>query len=255
MDRLIYIASGGAARTLENQAVLSNNMANVSTPGFRAQLAAYRSVPITFQGQDAVDTTRVASLATTSNSKLEQGVNASTGRDLDVAIQGEGWLAVQTPDGEAYTRAGNLQRNAEGLLVTATGRPVLSANGAVIDLGDSQSIAFDQRGGINARPNGGRPRDTQRVAQLKLVNPDPATLVRGDDGLFRSIGPNGQQQAVAAAPQVRVMGRMLEGSNVSASENMVGLIENARRFEMQMKMITDANQNEQKANSILSSSS
>jgi len=253
MDRLIYIASGGAARTLEHQATLSNNMANVSTPGFRAQLAAYRAVPITLQGQDASTTTRVASLATASNSKFEQGTMTSTGRDLDVAIQGEGWLTVQTPEGEAYTRAGNLQRNAEGLLVTATGRPVLAADGAVIDLGDSQGIAFDQQGGINARPNGGRPRDIQRVAQLKLVNPDAATLVRGDDGLFRSMGLTGQAQAVPADPQVRVLGGTLEGSNVSASENMIGLIENARRFEMQMKMIADANQNEQKANSILSS--
>jgi flagellar basal-body rod protein FlgF len=253
MDRLIYIAGGGAARTLEHQAALSNNMANVSTPGFRAQLAAYRAVPITLQGQDAATTTRVASVAATANNKLEQGALQTTGRNLDVAIQGDGWFAVQTPDGEAYTRAGALQRSADGLLVTATGRPVLSAQGEPIDLGDSERIAFDRDGGINARPRGGRPRDVQRVAQIKLVNPDPATLVRGEDGLFRSLGANGQAVAAPADAQVRVLGGALEGSNVSAAENMVGLIENARRFEMQMKMIADANQNEQKANSILSS--
>jgi len=252
MDRLIYVAGSGASRTLEHQAALSNNMANVSTPGFRAQFAAYRAVPITVQGQDPATTTRVATATATANNKLENGPIQTTGRDLDIAIQGDGWIAVQTPDGEAYTRAGNLQRNAQGQLVTATGQLVLSAEGAPIDLGDSETIQFDRNGGINSRPNGGRPRDLQRVAQIKLVNPDPATLVRGGDGLFRSVGANGQAQVTPADPQVRVIGGALEGSNVSAAENMVGLIENARRFEMHMKMVADANQNEQKANSILS---
>lgn len=253
MDRLVYIAAGGAARTLEHQAALSNNMANVSTNGFRAQLAAYRSVPIKFQGQDQATTTRVGTVATTANSSFEQGALQVTGRELDVAIQGQGWFAVQTADGEAYTRAGNLQRNSEGMLTTAAGRLVLSAEGEPIDLGDAETISFDRSGGINAIANGARPQDIQRVAQIKLVTPDDDTLVRGEDGLFRSMNPQGEAQATPANELVQVVGGALEGSNVSAAQTMVGLIQNARRFEMQMKMISDANQNEQKANSILSS--
>ena len=253
MDRVLYIAAGGAARTLEHQAVLSNNMANVSTNGFRAQLAAYRSVPITHQGQNPAATTRVGAVATTANSIFEQGPLQTTGRDLDVAIDGEGWFAVQTPDGEAYTRAGSLQRNLDGMLVTATGRLVLSVEGQPISLVESDRISFDRQGGVNVIAKGARAQDVQRVAQLKLVTPDPASLVRGDDGLFRSFNAQGQAQASPHSALVHVVGGALEGSNVSAVENMVGLIQNARRFEMQMKMIADVNQNEQKANSILSS--
>jgi len=253
MDRLIYIAGGGAARTLEHQAVLSNNMANVSTPGFRAQLAAFRAVPIMHQGQDPITSTRVASVAATANGKFDHGPMQVTGRDLDIAIQGEGWIAIQTPEGEAYTRAGNLQRNAEGMLTTVSGRLVLSAEGQPINLANNEGISFDRNGGINAIPDGGRPQDIQRVAQIKLVNPDAGTLVRGDDGLFRVLDGAGAGQALPADPAVQIMGGALEGSNVSAAETLVGLIQNARRFEMQMKMIADANQNEQKANSILSS--
>lgn len=253
MDRLIYTAASGAARTLEHQAALSNNLANVSTTGFRAQLAAYRSAPVVHPGQDPATTTRVGTVTTTANSVFQQGALQTTGRSLDVAIQGDGWFAVQTPDGEAYTRAGNLQRNADGLLVTNTGRIVLSTEGQPIDLGDSERVSFDKSGGINVIPNGGKARDIQRVAMIKLVNPDAKTLVRGEDGLFRSMSAEGRPQISPANPAVRVVPGALEGSNVSASEMMVGLINNARRYEMQMKMISDANQNEQKANSILSS--
>ncbi len=253
MDRLVYIAASGVARTLEHQAALSNNMANVSTNGFRAQLAAYRSVPITLQGQNPAATTRVGAVAITANSILAQGPLQTTGRDLDVAIDGEGWFAVQTPEGEAYTRAGSLRRDRDGMLVTAKGHLVLSVDGQPIDLADSGRISFDRQGGVNVLAKGARAQDIQRVAQLKLVTPDRASLVRGDDGLFRSLNAEGQAQVSPHSALVSVVGGALEGSNVSAVETMIGLIQNARRFEMQMKMIADVNHNEQKANSILSS--
>ncbi|MDN5936169.1 MAG: flagellar hook-basal body complex protein, partial [Nitrosospira sp.] len=104
MDRILYTASNGAARVLEQQAVIANNLANVTTTGFRKQLAIYRSVPV--QGHAGELPTRVSTVASTPGSNFRQGALAETGRPLDAAIAGEGWFTVQTPNGEAYTRAG-----------------------------------------------------------------------------------------------------------------------------------------------------
>jgi flagellar basal-body rod protein FlgF len=253
MDRLIYTAANGANRILDAQASIANNMANVSTPGFREQLSAYRSVPVTNGSQDPAQTTRVMTVAVTSPSLFEQGSTLSTGRSLDAAIDGQGWFAVRTADGgEAYTRAGNFTRNANGQLVDNQGRAVISADGGVIDLGDADRVSFSRDGGINVIPQGGKARDVQRIAQLKLVNPQVSSLTRGEDGLFRVIDPQGRAQEQVPDAQVRVLGGSLEASNVSAAQAMVKMIENARRYELQMKFISDASSNEQSANSILS---
>lgn len=255
MDHLIYTAANGASRTMEQQAAIANNLANVNTTGFRAQMTAYRAVPvIDGEGADPKTGTRIMTVATTESSKLEQGPVQTTGRSLDVAIQGDGWLVVQTPEGEAYTRAGNLLINAEGQLATATGKVVLSADDQPIEVNGSQDISFDPHGGINILPRGGRPNEIQRTSQLKLVTPESKDLVRGDDGLFRATDNRGRAQAQPHNPLVKVLGGALEGSNASAAESMVDMIKNARRFEMQMKMIQDASQNAQSANSILSAS-
>lgn len=254
MDRIAYIAAGGAARVLEHQAMLTNNMANAGTTGFRAQLAAYRAVPVTGAGQSASQATRTSTVSTTANSLFTAGPIQSTGRDLDVAIAGDGWFVVQTGEGEAYTRAGNFRCNVNGQLVTAAGRLVLSTGDQPIDLGDSEKISVDRNGGINAIPKGGSARDIQRIAQIKLALPEPASLVRGADGLFRAVSAEGKPQRAEANTGVQVMGGALEGSNASATDNMVKLIASARHFEMQMKVVSDAAQNEQRANSILSDS-
>ncbi|CAM5339247.1 flagellar basal body rod protein FlgF [Eoetvoesiella caeni] len=248
MDRIVYTAAGGAARVLEQQAVLSNNMANVSTTGFRAQLANYRSVPLVAeQGLP----TRVGTVTSTPGSNFEQGVMAETGSALDVAITGEGWFSVQTPTGEALTRAGELAVNPQGLLVTQQGHPILSAAGATIEIPDRGTVTFTSDGSITALGAGDRPNDIQMLGQLKLSNPPANTLVRGDDGLFRTEGPNAGP--IQADPRVKMVSGFIEKSNVSAAETMVGLIKNARQFEMQMKVIQDASTNAERANSILSS--
>lgn len=248
MDRIVYTAAGGAARVLEQQAVLSNNMANVSTTGFRAQLANYRSVPLVAeQGLP----TRVGTVTSTPGSNFEQGVMAETGSALDVAITGEGWFSVQTPNGEALTRAGELAVNPQGLLVTQQGHPILSEAGATIEVPDRGTLTFTSDGSITALGAGDRPNDIQMLGQLKLSNPPANTLVRGDDGLFRVEGPNAGP--IQADPRVKMVSGFVEKSNVSAAETMVGLIKNARQFEMQMKIIQDASTNAERANSILSS--
>lgn len=245
MDPLIYTAMSGASRTLEQQAVISNNLANVGTAGFREQLAMYRAVPVV--GRSAELQTRVSTIMSTPGSFMGQGTMVETNHALDVAIAGDGWFVVQTPDGEAYTRAGDFSVSPENVLVSATGRPVLSDDDMPIDVPERGSITFASDGTITALGVGDNPRDIQVLGQLKRVNPDPATLMRSDDGLFRLT----QGQVAPADPQVRIVSGFIEKSNVSPAQAMVGLISNARRFELQMKMIQDASSNADRANTIL----
>lgn len=246
MDRVIYTAAGAAQRVLEQQAVISNNMANVSTTGFREQVAVYRSVPVV--GAPGLPT-RVGTAASTPGSRFQQGVMAETGHALDAAITGAGWFSVLTPAGEAYTRAGAFAVNAQSQLVTQQGMQVLSADGAPVLVPERGSIAFSGDGTITALGAGDNPKDVQIIGRLKLVNPPAGEMVRGDDGFFRvGAGP-----APQADQQVRIVAGFVEKSNVNAAQAMVGMIANARNFEMQMKVIKDASSNDERANSILSS--
>ncbi len=246
MDRILYTASGGAARMLEQQAVASHNLANVNTTGFRQQLAMQRAVPfVADQGLP----TRVATVAATQGSDLSGGPLAETGNPLHVALQGPGWFAVRLPNGEeAYTRAGEFAVNAENQLVTrAHGYPVLSADGEPMEIPDRGTVTFSSDGQLSALGAGDPPNTIQMVGQLKLVNPEAAQLQRGDDGFFRLPG----QAAAQPDPNARIVSGFLEESNVNASQAMVALIENARQFEMQMKVIRDASANAERANGIL----
>ncbi|MFT0546648.1 flagellar basal-body rod protein FlgF [Allopusillimonas ginsengisoli] len=245
MDRLVYTAASGAARVLEQQSVISNNLANVGTAGFREQVAIYRAVPV--DGPPGMPT-RVSTVASTPGSNMRQGVMMETGSALDAAITGAGWFSVQTPGGEAYTRSGEFAVNAQGVLVSLQGQPVLSEDGLPIELPDRASISISGDGQVTALGAGDRPNALQALGRLKLVNPPEADLQRGDDGLFRL--PDG---AVAQAdPQVRMITGFVEKSNVNPAEAMVAMISNARQFELQMKVIQDASTNAERANSILS---
>jgi len=250
MDRIIYTAMSGAARVDEYQAVLSNNMANVSTPGFREQVALYRSVPV-LDGTSLP--TRVSSVTVTPGSSFAMGNMQATGRALDVALAGPGWLAVQTPQGEAYTRAGDLQVGVDGLLQTAQGRPVLSDQNGVIAVPELATLTIASDGTITALGAGDPPNNILNLGRLKLANPPEAALVRGDDGVFRLAQAGGQPAPPwPADPALRVMSGVLESSNASPVKAMVGMIENARRFEMQMQVISEADKNAERANSLLS---
>ncbi|MBK9133904.1 MAG: flagellar basal-body rod protein FlgF [Betaproteobacteria bacterium] len=240
MDRLIYLAMAGAKATMQRQDVLANNLANASTNGFRAELQAFRAVPVLGSGAS----TRVYALESTVGYDDRAGPLQTTGRALDVAPQGRAWLAVQALDGtEAYTRAGSLQVNAEGQLVTPGGLPVLGDGGPIaVPANATLEVASD--GTISATTNGGRPTP---VGRLKLVTPE-APLARGEDGLFRAGGDGGDLPADATA---RLQSGALEGSNVSAVETMVAMIAAARQFEQQMKVLQGAEQREQGAAKLL----
>jgi flagellar basal-body rod protein FlgF len=244
MDRMLYVAMSGAKQAMEQQASVANNMANVSTPGFRAQINSYRAVPVV--GEEMP--TRSFVVATTPGADFTHGPLTETGRALDVAVKGEGWMVVQAPGGgEAYTRVGNLQIGADGQVMTMGARPVVGESGTlVIPPGSTATIGED--GLVTARGAGDPAVGVGEVGRLKLVNPPTADLVRGDDGLFRM--RDGLPPAPADAAVSLVSG-VIEGSNVNPVEAMVAMIANSRSFEMQMKSIQSADTNAQSANKLL----
>ncbi|AOR68455.1 flagellar basal-body rod protein FlgF [Burkholderia stabilis] len=249
MDRLIYTAMTGASQSLDQQAVVANNLANTSTTGFRAQLATYRAVPMNFGDGSTIDptTTRTYVLASTPGADFAPGAITRTGNPLDVAVQGAGWLAVQTADGgEAYTRAGNLHVDENGQLVNASNLPVIG-NGGPISVPPNAEVTIGKDGTVSALMPGDPPTAVAIVDQMKLVNPDPATLTRGNDGLFRTADGN----PADADATVVVTPNSLEGSNVNPVTAMVAMIDNARAFQLQSKLIQTADQNEQTANQLL----
>jgi flagellar basal-body rod protein FlgF len=240
MDRLVYTSMAGAKASLQRQDVLAHNLANVSTQGFRAELAAFRAVPVRGDGAS----TRVAAIETTIGYSTQPGPVQSTGRSLDVAVKGQSWLAVQALDGtEAYTRAGSLDVNPEGLLVTQAGLPV-AGDGGPITVPPNSTVEIASDGTLTARSGNGRPTNLGRI---KLVTPE-GPLTRGPDGLFRAA--DGDLPADAAA---RLQSGSLEGSNVSPVETMVAMIAAARQFEHHMKLLQGAEQSEQSAAKLLGS--
>jgi flagellar basal-body rod protein FlgF len=241
MDRLIYTSMTGAKHLLFRQETLANNLANASTTGFRAETVALRAVPL--RGNEAG--TRVATVETTIGNDFTPGPMQQTGRDLDVAVQGAGWLTVEAGDGrEAYTRAGNLQVSPEGVLQLPNGTPVIGEGGPItVPVNAAITIAND--GTLSAKLAGQKA--TNQVGRLKLVNPPADQLTKGTDGLFRTKDANDAD----ADPNVRIVSGTLEGSNVNVVEAMVGMIAAARQFELQMKLLENAQQNEQKANTLI----
>ena len=244
MDRLIYTAMTGAKHAFLQQAGVANNLSNASTVGYRAMEHRFRAVPI--QGEGAA--TRAFVVDASVANVFEQGPLMATGRALDVAVHGAGWIAVETPEGgEAYTRAGNLQINANGQLQTASGLNILGEGGP-IGIPPDNSVTIAPDGTVSAIPLFGTPNNVNVVARIKLVNPPEDQLKRGDDGLFRlkSGNPADTDETVRLAPET------LEGSNVNPVDSMVSMISLARQFEMQIKMLQTADANANKAGQILS---
>ncbi len=172
----------------------------------------------------------------------------STGRTLDVAVQGKGWLVLAMPDGsEAYTRNGSLQLDVNGVLQSREGIP-LQGDGGPISVPPDVKVAIANDGSVSVIPESGAQNTVNAIGRLKLVNPPETDLVRGADGLFRLAGGN----AAEADPAVKVASGYLEGSNVNAVEQMVSMISLARQFEMQMKLLSNASANDQAASQVIS---
>ncbi|MDR1227585.1 MAG: flagellar basal body rod protein FlgF [Azoarcus sp.] len=241
MDRVIYTAMTGAKSTLGQQAAVAHNIANADSTGFRAELHKMRAVEVQTQAMHTRAFVVDASVA----SDFAPGPLKFTGRELDVAVRGRGWLAVQTPGGdEGYTRNGSLEISANGVLQTREGLPVLGDGGPLTMPPDSE-IVVGSDGTISAVQV--QEGIVNEVGRLKLVNPPEDELVRGDDGFFRleSGFPAPLDEAVT------VEDGYLEGSNVNVADQMVQMISLARQFEMQMRMITNTEQNDRAATQVL----
>jgi len=243
MDRMLYIAMSGAKETMLAQSSNSNNLANASTPGFLSDLQQFRSMPVFGDGHP----TRVYGLSERPGVDLKHGSIVSTGRDLDVAVNGDGWFAVQSKDGsEAYTRRGDLKVDVNGLLTTGNGLPVLG-NGGPIAIPPAEKIDIAPDGTISIRPLGQGVGELAVIDRIKMVSLPNDQVQKGNDGLIRlSDGSNAEADA-----NVQLATGALESSNVNIVDSMVDMIELSRRFEMQVKMMKTAEQIDESSSSIL----
>lgn len=243
MDRLIYTAMSGANAAANRQAVLSNNLANASTNGFRAEMSTYRAVPLLGEGA----TTRVFAVESTAGYLDAPGSAQRTDRSMDAMTAGNSWFSVQGLDGnEAYTRNGHFDVTADGTLVTGSGLTVLSNGGAPITVPAGAELSIGNDGNISAKV-GNQP--ANGIGRLKMVTPTgEEPLKRGEDGLFRARSGDPLNNDDNARLQVGA----LESSNVNPIETMVSMIQAGRQFETQMRLLQTAESNDKSAGQLLS---
>lgn len=244
MDKALYIAMTGAKHNMKAQANHANNMANVNTTGFRADFAQARSMAVYYGDGHP---TRAYALTESPATDFKQGVINQTGRDLDVAINGSGFIAVQGRDGtEAYTRAGDLQLDANGILRTGNGLPVYGNNGPIA-LPPIEKVTIGSDGTISIVAQGQGPETLVEVDRIKLVNPDPAEMEKSADGLFR----HAVQPVLPVDAGVQVTTGALEGSNVNVVEAFTDILSLSRQYEMQVKLMKTVQQNSESSARLL----
>jgi len=247
MDRLIYTAMTGAKHSFLQQAGVAHNLANASTLGFKAQMHRFQAVPVLSEAMPS----RAFVVDASIQDVFDEGPILRTDNPFDVAVDGQGWIAVQTPDGgEAYTRAGALEINVNGVLQTKSGY-IVAGDGGPISIPPDNNVSIGGDGTVSAIPTYGTPNMVNVLGRIKLTNPPETELIRGEDGLFRLRGGG----IVPADENVRLASGNLEGSNVNAAEAMVNLISLSRQFEMQIKLLQTADQNARQADQLLALSS
>jgi len=232
VDRLIYSSLAAMRGAMARQATIANNLANVNTAGFRGEFTSAEAEWLKGAGLNG----RATVSQDVTGADMTAGAVTSTGRDLDIALNGDALLTVQAADGsEAYTRRGDLQLSDTGLLTTGDGKPVLGQSGP-ITLPPADSVSIGKDGQIWIVPQGGDPKSPQAVDQLKLASAGGSTIKKGLDGLFRVDGGG----ALPADPDATLTAKSLEGSNVNASATLVDMIDASRAWEAQVKMLTTA---------------
>lgn len=242
MDKMMYVAMSGARQVMLKQATNNHNLANLNTTGFKADIDNFKAMPVYGPGQPV----RVYAEDHRMGIDHAPGQLISTGVPLDVAVNGDGFIAVQDIDGqEAYTRNGNLEITDQGLLVTSTGAPVLGEAGP-ITMSAYDGIVIGQDGTITIQPIGQGAGELAVIDRIKLVNPDPQEIKRNERGLFTT--PNNEEPADA---YVTLATESLETSNVNSVEALVNMIELSRQFEAQVKMMSTAKDNDVAAAQLL----
>ncbi len=236
---MIYVAMSGAKQLMQAQTLVANNLANLSTDGFRADLARFQPRPVAGPGFPS----RVNAVGEGLGFDHSSGALIETGRNLDVAVDGPGWIAVQAPDGsEALTRAGSLNVNALGLLQTPSGQLVLGDNGPVA-VPTNTELLVGRDGTISIIPQGQGPETLAQVGRIKLVNPDAAQLRKRPDGLVELA----DGQVADPDANVKLVSGYVEASNVNAAEAMIQMIELARQFDVEIRMMRVADENASRA--------
>lgn len=243
MDKMLYVAMTGAKNTLLAQAINNNNLANINTTGFRADLAAFQGLPVEGTGYPS----RINAVVSGTDVNLAQGPLMNTGRELDVAVQGDGFIAVQTPDGgEAYTRAGDLKLDSAGLLVTSTGLPVMG-NGGPIAVPPYEKLEIGADGTISIQPIGQTPNTLAVVDRIKLVKAPSEPMIKRDDGLLQAA--SGTPLSVDSSVGLRT--GVIEGSNVNGIQALANMIELSRHYEAQIKLLKVAEDNDAASTQLL----
>ncbi|WP_414830099.1 flagellar basal-body rod protein FlgF [Alteromonas sp. H39] len=244
MDNFLYIAASGAKQDLLGTGLRANNLANAQTTGFKAQLEQARAMPAYGEGLP----TRVFSMTESPTNNYESGPMIQTGRQLDVAIQGDGWFTVQDANGqEAYSRDGSFQLGPDGMLTDMHGNMVMGDNGPIFLPVPLDNLNFATDGTISVRPVGAPENVSEEVGRLGLVKPEYRDMERGNDGLFRMKDGTQAEQDVT----VQIRSGMLEGSNVNAVDEMVNMISLQRHYEMQVKMMKQAEELDTRGNMLL----
>ena len=244
MDRLIYASLAAMRGSMSRQTAIANNLANANTPGFRGEMANAQSVWL----NSPSTLTHATVSEQVINADMTPGTINKTGRNLDVALEGDAMLTVQGDDGqEAYTRRGDLQVASSGLLTTGDGKPVMGSGGPItLPPADSISIAPD--GKILIVPAGGDASQPQEVDKLRIVSPKGTAIAKQLDGLFGVKGGG----TLPDDPDARLQSGALEGSNINASDALVQMIEASRQWDVQLKMIGDARENDRAASELMS---
>ncbi|MEK6749000.1 MAG: flagellar basal body rod protein FlgF [Pseudomonadota bacterium] len=243
MDRMLYIGMSGAKESFLALAQNNHNLANIATTGFRAELAQFRSQPVFGPGMPS----RAYAMDERPGMDLRSGPLINTNRDLDIAIKGAGWIAVQARNGdEAYTRAGDFQVTNLGMLVTGNGLPVIG-NGGPIALPPSENVVIQPDGSVAIQPIGQGANALVVVDRIKLVRPGADNLKKGEDGLIRTR----DDQNAAPSPAVTVVSGVLEGSNVTPADALVKMVQYQRHYELQIKGMTTAKENDQASQTLL----
>ncbi|WP_313448186.1 flagellar basal body rod protein FlgF [Pseudescherichia sp.] len=242
MDRLLFTAVSGASHSLMQQQISANNLANANTTGFRADIALSQSEAVRGLGF----ATRVMVQPQTSGVDASSAAAEKTGRPLDVAIQGEGYIAVQNSDGsEVYTRNGNMVQNEAGQL-TINGYPVLGDNGPIV-LPPNAIASFGRDGTLSITPDDGDVTATMDIDRLKLVTIPPENLAKNGQGMI--VTADGSRAPLDE--NINVSGGYLEGSNVTAVTEMLASISLSRQFEAQIKMMKAAQDLSEAGNRLL----
>ncbi|NTS75400.1 flagellar basal body rod protein FlgF [Catenovulum sp. SM1970] len=251
MDKMLWVAMSGAKQNMLGVAMHANNLANAKTIGFKADLEQARTMQAFGEGLP----TRVFSMTERPGQNMSGGGLITTGRDLDIAIQGNGWIAVEDSQGrEAYTREGNLQITPEGLLTNARGNAILGEGGPIILPVPVEKVEIGFDGSIVVRPQGAPANFIEVVDRIKLIETDSDfNLNKGTDGLFRpeELNDFGQCGFCELSPNVKIIKGALEASNVNPVGEMVSMISLQKQFEIQTKLMKQAEKIDQQQDMLM----